>query len=254
MARLSGGRIRVFSRESGLPDASVFSLLETTRGELLAGTETGLARFRAERWEPVLAPGLPAKALTALLEETLADGSTVLWIGTYGAGLSRLANGVVTTWDVTSGLPDNRVEALLLTRAADGTPTLWIGTDAGPVRFVDGKPGAALQGLPNPLVRSLLVTTLANGRRMLWVGTVAGAAMLDPDVELPGGVPFSRRPITFDVSLLSLLRESQTGTRRSSWASTRAPPRGPPSTTRSTRRCRPAGTSSGPGGATASAW
>ena len=318
VARLSGGRIRVFSRESGLPDASVFSLLETTRGELLAGTQTGLARFRADRWEPVIAPGLPAKAPTALLEETLADGSTVLWIGTYGAGLSRLANGVVTKWDVTSGLPDNRVEALLLTRAADGAPTLWVGTDAGLVGFLDGKPGAALLGLPNPLVRSLLVTTSTNGRRMLWVGTsgglalreldtesaqwrflteettpalpndtvyqlrqdrrgrvyvftnrgvarlsgegaglrtevftledglpsnecnfgaslvdgrgrvwvgtVAGAAMLDPDFELPGGVPkplvvkpaslgtvpFSRHPITFDVSLLSLLRESQT--------------------------------------------
>ncbi|MFN7138804.1 MAG: two-component regulator propeller domain-containing protein [Limisphaerales bacterium] len=63
------------------------------------------------------------------------DRSGAVWIGTFGGGLSRWANGQISTFTTETGLPSNHILSIL----EDDEGTLWIGTDLdGLVRYQHG--------------------------------------------------------------------------------------------------------------------
>ncbi len=166
LARLEGGEWRVV-----LPSASVFALMETADGRILAGTENGLLELHGQTWLPVEG-GLPKGSVVALAEEHEGD-ETRLWAGMYGEGLWVWGDG---RFRKAAALSDDRIEAILPVRLGDRNVVL-IGTNRGLVLLDGGdlQVFTAEHGLPNETVRSLHVHERA-GRRQLWVGTGGGVA------------------------------------------------------------------------------
>jgi signal transduction histidine kinase/ligand-binding sensor domain-containing protein len=124
--------------ESGLPQNSVQSLLQTRDGFLWLGTEAGLARFDGSGFQvfdrgshPALpgpsfpGPSLPGNDVRCLFEAS--DGT--LWIGT-SEGLALWKDGKTTAFTTRDGLPANGIRALA--ESADGSLFAW--TDLGLAR------------------------------------------------------------------------------------------------------------------------
>jgi len=214
--RYARGEWTRFDEASGLPSLHVYALAEV-KGEILAGTARGLARFRGGRWSAdalrasvkVLLPaagsvwigtesglyrdgaalgGLPDQRIRALL----AAGDE-LWIGTEG-GLAVLRGGRISTAE-NEGLPKAPVTALARTAGA-----IWAGTSGRGLAERRGgrwRTWAKGTGLTDSHVLSLLADD-RGGRSMLWIGTGGGLSRL---VEggfrsFPQGPPFLRDKVT----------------------------------------------------------
>ncbi len=116
-----------------LADSVVLALLTSRDGTLWVGTRTGgLAEVRdgSVRHIYTTTDGLPHDGVRAIYESR--DGA--LWIGTLG-GLSRLADGQLTTYTTRDGLSVSHVRAI----HEDDEGTFWIGTYGGGINhFRDG--------------------------------------------------------------------------------------------------------------------
>ncbi len=122
-------RLQSWSTKEGLPQSSVEALLQTRDGYLWLGTQEGLVRFDGIRFvvfDKSNTKALKANRVVALCEDRKGD----LWIGTEGGGLTRLQQGVFTTWREANGLPNDRVRAVV----EDASGVLWVGTDRGLAR------------------------------------------------------------------------------------------------------------------------
>jgi ligand-binding sensor domain-containing protein len=104
------------------------------------------------------------------------DGA--LWFGTQ-AGLTRLMQGVWTSFTTHNGLTYGRIEAI-----ADGGGRLFVATRGGGVSCFDGQTWTSLDvrnGLPSDHVRALAFAP--DGA--LWLGTDRGVARYQPDHTRP---------------------------------------------------------------------
>jgi signal transduction histidine kinase/ligand-binding sensor domain-containing protein/CheY-like chemotaxis protein len=158
----------------GLPQDSVYSILQTRDGFVWFGTNEGLVRFDGTRFtifDKGRISALKHNVVIALLEDRR-DGS--LWIGSYGGGLIRYSAGEFHCYTTRDGLASNFVLAL----AQDSAGDLWIGTDGGLARFHDNRMSAYThQKLDGEKIASLAIGS--NGT--LWV--VAGSRILKLDVD-----------------------------------------------------------------------
>jgi ligand-binding sensor domain-containing protein len=207
---LTQSRLSVWTNESGLPQATITAIVQTSDGYLWIGTEEGVVRFDGIRFvvsDHRNAPALRSPFISSLFESP--DGT--LWIGTYGGGVARLRNGrieafhpellgsdrvrtfhttrdgamfiatagggllrvdgeKVTRFTTRDGLPSDRIWTI----AGDGDGGLWVATHGGGViRWRDGKVPQRItmrEGLPNDVARALLRD--ADGT--LWIGTDGG--------------------------------------------------------------------------------
>jgi len=116
--RIRGRAVSAFGPAQGLADTNVHSLALTRRGELYAGTQLGLFRRQAERFEPVALPepwnAAPVTALTV-------DGEGRLWLG------SR--KGALACWDgtklVATPLPPGTEASAILRLRTDPSGRTW---------------------------------------------------------------------------------------------------------------------------------
>ncbi len=133
-----------------------------------------------ERWQPE--QGLSSSFARALHEE--ADGT--LWIGTYGAGLNRIADGKVTVYHQGNGLYDDTVSCILEDR--DGR--LWLSGNRG-ITLVDpasatptsiqSRGFAGNDGLaPAEANGGYQASCGADEAGRFWFALVEGFAVLDP--------------------------------------------------------------------------
>lgn len=194
VARVENGGVRLYTQADGLPDHTVFSLLEWPEEKggpsVYAGTQSeGLVRFHQGRWSRVpMPPAARHMNIRQLRETRVANGERVLWLISGGAGLWRR---VGAKWEATTtanGLPTNQLHCALETSNDKGLRTLWIGTEnAGLVRQRHGETTTYTmrEGLPNNTVMSLC-ETWRGGKHLLWAGTEGGGLVwLDPDLETP---------------------------------------------------------------------
>src|ERR1700757_2517571 len=83
---------RIWQVQQGLPQATIYSIVQTHDGYLWLGTQTGLVKFDGERFTTVdELDGIPLKDVwvTQLIE----DDQGTLWVGTNHAGLIRVQHG-----------------------------------------------------------------------------------------------------------------------------------------------------------------
>lgn len=160
-------RFDSWTTETGLPQNSVTSLVQTRDGYLWLGTNGGLVRFDGVRFtvfDVGRTEGLTSVRIHALLE----DRAGALWIATEHGGLARYADGAFTTYTTADGLPVNGVSFICEDR--DGR--LWLSTVRGLVRFEGGRftTFTTADGLPaNPVSQ---IVEDRDGR--LWFGTAHG--------------------------------------------------------------------------------
>ena len=116
----------VWNTETGLPQNSIATILQTRDGYLWFGTQEGLVRFDGLRFtifDRENTPVLKSAEIMALLEDP--DGT--LWIGTRGAGVVSYKNGRFKGYSREQGLSNAMVRSLDM----DSGGTLWITTEHG---------------------------------------------------------------------------------------------------------------------------
>src|SRR5210317_2217559 len=103
---------------------------------------------------------------------TLADQDDVIWVGTWGGGVSRYENGAWSNLSMADGLAGNIVYSI----AQDDSGAYWFGTNRGISRY-DGQTFTnydSTAGLPGNNVYAIAVGSNDD----IWVGTRDGVARL----------------------------------------------------------------------------
>lgn len=168
--RLADHVVRTWGIESGLPQYSVNSVVQTRDGYLWAGTQEGLVRFDGVRFT-VYDTGLVSAMQSSFIQVLLEDVMGRLWVGTNGGGLLRLEDGEFRLFGVGEGLPSDVVLALCEER--DGA--VLVGTERGLVRIRDDRVEVPVfaSHLPHAKVSALL----ADRDGGLWIGTYGGGLL-----------------------------------------------------------------------------
>jgi signal transduction histidine kinase/ligand-binding sensor domain-containing protein len=174
--------VRMFTKDDGLPDNLVETVLAAHDGSLWTGANCGgLSRFDGARFQTYNEQnGLVNTCVFALAEDANRD----LWIGTWGGGAFRLHNGIFTRFSKKEGMADDRVTDVVPAR--DGT--IWFGTRSGVSSLSGGRIRNFKVGEGLSLVASLGLVEDRSG--VLWSGTRNGLVRLVGD----GFEPFPRAP------------------------------------------------------------
>ena len=150
----------VWDSDSGLPQNSVETVLQTADGYLWFGTQEGLVRFDGVRFtvfDTHNTPGMGDAWVRSLCQTR--DGT--LWIGTF-RGLMTVSNGAFRAWD--PGGPLGRAEVDALMEASDGS--LWVGSSLGVRRIRNGVETA----LPPDLARTRVRAIAEDREGGIWMG------------------------------------------------------------------------------------
>ena len=181
----------------------VYGLAVDSQNRVWFGTEGGVSMLDGETWthwthEDGLGgenlQGLPASANTGLgtrnrhdltvtvggdasynpnyVFSMIADNNDAIWAGTWGAGVSRLANGDWTSFTTKDGLAGNVVYSIA--QGADGA--YWFGTNNGLSRY-DGSTWTNY-GVPDGLLGTDVYAIAVTSDNQIWVGTRSGVARL----------------------------------------------------------------------------
>jgi ligand-binding sensor domain-containing protein len=163
--------------DSGLPQNTVHSILQTRDGFVWLGTDGGLVRFDGidfVTFDTENTPQFKSDTVSDLIE----DHAGKLWIST-NAGLVSYRDGAFTAYTAARGLPADTVWFSY----EDHHQRLWAFTPAGPAWF-DGKIFRPLAGAQAaaPLHRQSLAE---DARGTLWLGGSSGVFALDTTRSKP---------------------------------------------------------------------
>jgi signal transduction histidine kinase len=155
-------------------DRDVIYSIDGAKGEVWVGRQRGgvtrlrpsAEGFSAEHF--TRSKGLSQDSVFAVSRAR--DGA--LWAGTLSGGVSRVKNGVFTTYDTSNELPSNTVASIL--EGADGA--MWFATSKGLTAWSRGgwRIYTTQDGLPSNDVN----TVFEDRESYLWVGTTSGAAVI----------------------------------------------------------------------------
>ncbi|MCS6820687.1 MAG: SpoIIE family protein phosphatase [Microscillaceae bacterium] len=157
----------VWKKENGLPQNSVFSVLQTAEGYLWVATYEGLGRYDGAEFVCFNSSNVP-EMLTSSTWKLFEDSYGTLWIGTNNGGLIRYKKGNFKTYTTEQGLYSNVVIAI----AEDDQKKLWIGTRNGLSQMQEEsfQTFTTVHGLV-----SNQITALQKGQdQTLWIGTNRG--------------------------------------------------------------------------------
>ena len=130
---------RMWQAEQGLPQNSVYDIVQDRQGYLWLATWGGLVRFDGERFRIFTSadiPGLGSGRIMSLCETR----SGVLWIGTRDGALIRLEDGVTKTYTQREGLPGTLISSI----REDAEGRVWVNTSGGVAQVI----GAKLEAQP----------------------------------------------------------------------------------------------------------
>ena len=163
--------------DSGLPQNTVHSILQTRDGYLWLGTDGGLVRFDGIDFVTFDVENTP-QFKSDTVYDLLQDGSGTLWIST-AAGLLSYRSGAFGAYTTAQGLPADTVWFSY----EDHRHRVWAITSAGPA-FFDGRGFTPIAGtqLAGPLTRQALAE---DAQGMLWLGGSSGVFALDTRTAVP---------------------------------------------------------------------
>jgi diguanylate cyclase (GGDEF)-like protein len=156
----------------GLPENTVYCLLQSRDGYIYLGTTKGLVRFDGVRFKAFdkKAPKQLSKSLVRSLYE---DDEGNLWVGTDN-GLIKYRDGKFAIFTTREGLPHNIIKDVL----QDSERNTWICTDGGGItRFRDDDffTYTARDGLASNFVKCIQ----EDSKGILWIGTRNGLSCLE---------------------------------------------------------------------------
>src|SRR6185503_18224430 len=127
-------RFDTWTTDSGLPQNTVFAILQTQDGYLWFTTSDGLVRYDGVTFTIFAkgnTKGIGSNRFTALYE----DEDRTLWIGTEDGYISSYRQGVFVTYAAAPGLRGNTVNCI----RRDQQGTLWISMSGGISKFEKGE-------------------------------------------------------------------------------------------------------------------
>jgi diguanylate cyclase (GGDEF)-like protein len=164
------------TRERGLSDDYVRTVLAGADGALWVGTAQGLNRVGDGGVEQV-GRGTALEELSVLSLAEARDGG--LWVGSYGDGALLWRDGAVARRvGREDGLPSNEVRAVL--DAGDGT---WFGTTHGLAHL--GPEGMRVYRVADGLPGDYVISLARDEDGVLWVGTGVGVARMIDGALVP---------------------------------------------------------------------
>jgi signal transduction histidine kinase/ligand-binding sensor domain-containing protein/CheY-like chemotaxis protein len=162
-----GGVIKHYSIQDGLPVPSVKGLWRDAESRLWAATDDGVVVSEDQRFVRAVPPGcLPSPQLRVVMKDSQGN----LWLGSNGAGLTRVTpSGQCSTIGSRDGLGNDSPQAILEDREGN----LWVGTNGGGLsRFSDSRFTAYTTD--HGLSSNVAFTVLEDRRGDIWMGTVRG--------------------------------------------------------------------------------
>lgn len=159
--------LHAWTKQQGLPDDSVTSVLQTRDGYLWVGTAAGLARFDGVRFA-VMTPQNWKSNTTICVTALCEDSRGKLWIGTQDNGLLCYQNGTVSVCSGRENFGTQTINSI----AEDNGGALWVGTPSGLTRLDDTSVVhfTTHDGLPNDFVSNVHVARSGT----LWITTRGG--------------------------------------------------------------------------------
>ena len=222
VVRYDGENWTVFAVAAGLPSAQIWDLLVTQEagGERLwIGTGAGLTSLRLSDGAVETPPGAPRDSVSSVLSLADSDGSSSLWVGTYGAGLWRLRAGEWSRVGPAEGLP-NLFLTDLAPSPSGGPGAFWIATDGGGLAQHQGGRIRALDlgaDLSSRAAYKVLETTTEQGAQAVWIGTRNNGLLRLVDGFWRTFQPFPETP---NVPVNAILYRVEDGGARSLWIGT----------------------------------
>jgi ligand-binding sensor domain-containing protein/AraC-like DNA-binding protein len=160
---------RAWTAANGLPQSTVYAILQTSDHFLWIGTDGGLARFDGVKFTLFNRGNtidFNTNSVTALCE----DKQGGVWIGTYGGGVLHYSQGKFTRFDQRHGLSSLKVWSLL----EDARGRLWIGTVGGGLNLLENGRVVRVWNRENGLPDDNIMTVVEDGQANLWLGTRQG--------------------------------------------------------------------------------
>jgi ligand-binding sensor domain-containing protein/signal transduction histidine kinase len=165
--------VRMFTKEDGLPNDAVQTVLAAHDGTVWIGANCGgISRFDGTRFQTFNEKdGLANSCVWALAEDADHD----LWIGTWGGGAFRYHNGAFTQYAKSYGIADDRVTSIIAAR--DGS--VWFGTRDGLTRLKNGqlRTFTTVDGLSSNSIYGVFEDRAG----VIWIGTRQGLDRLVGD-------------------------------------------------------------------------
>jgi diguanylate cyclase (GGDEF)-like protein len=121
-----------FGTRDGISTEVALTVFEDRLGYVWIGTMAGLFRMHGE--DVVDFAGIDQVAhlpVTGIFQ----DSQDSLWVGTFGLGLRRFADGVWSSWTTQDGLPADYVYSV----AEDAEGGIWVGTQKGLCHMVEDR-------------------------------------------------------------------------------------------------------------------
>ncbi len=213
----ASGRRSDLRRLRAVQGMRVNQIVPAARGGTWLVGDLGVVRLAGgrvvERWSPE--EGLSSRFARALYEE----GDGTLWVGTYGGGLNRIADGRVHRYGSDNGLPDEAVSCIL----PDDRGRLWLGGNRGVTLLpspneagetIESMSYAANDGLVPPEINGGTSSAcLRDAQGRLWFSLVEGFAVLDP-ARVPEVRSAPLRAHVEDVAAAGAAREISDGVLR----------------------------------------
>lgn len=167
--------IDIWKVEDGLPQNTIKKIVQSPDGYLWMATHEGLVRFNGIEFvtfDKKTQPLFKTNSFNCLLT----DSDSSLWLGSNGAGLYNLKNGIATRFSHQDGLPFDFVRTVM----KDNRNRIWAGTLGGGIGILEKnslKTINAKDGLQSDLVYSLY----EDKSGQIWVGTSKGLSLLQND-------------------------------------------------------------------------
>ena len=188
--------------KQGLPQHTVYSIVQTRDGYLWCGTAEGLVRFDGARFV-VFDRSNTSQLKHNIINILLAASDGSLWIGTTFGGVTHYQGGKFTAYTTAEGLTANWITSLF----EDQAGTIWIGTTKNGLHsFKNGKLTAYVmrkETEAEPLYAVTAIQAHENGGLWLGVGTKGLFHFKDGT--------FTRQPLSLVSPWVKVLYKDQKG-------------------------------------------
>ena len=164
---------RKYSVEEGLPQSTVYCIIEDTRGFIWMGTDGGgLSRFDGNRFETFTkADGLSDNVIRSLFEDSRGN----IWIGTFN-GLTVYDGEKFTAFTEGQGLSGTSV--LKITETSNGI--IWVGTNDRGLIAIQISDSLTITNfsIDDGLISNFIFDIYEDAGKRLWLAMVGGVNIL----------------------------------------------------------------------------
>lgn len=140
---------RIWQQQQGLPQGTIYSILQTHDGYLWLGSQTALIRFDGVRFEMLdnIRKNAPANVW---IRSAVEDSHHGLWLATGDAGLFRIEGDTTQHFSAAEGLTSSNIQCVVMAKNGD----VWACTPGGVAQVHAGKVTMFATGLAGENARA----------------------------------------------------------------------------------------------------